>query len=151
MDPNTSIIAPALILLFIGVVILGIGLKKREKSNLIAGIICLALSSIIVFGFGPAASEQSSKRHQAMENNILLKYNALYGNPIYLIDAKYDGPVGKGNGNYFNLTYSDNSTTRIKFVFSTKTGEPKSYCSVGQSASKCDMKHPSDLDKSSKN
>lgn len=137
MDPSGLVIVPAAILIFFGVAILWIGVKKKEKANLISGIVCLILCAITVFGFGPSAFEQSSQRQQAMTNNILTKYNAKYDTEPYLNDVKYDGPVGRGDGHYFNLTYADGSTSRTKFLFSTKTGEPKVYCSIGDLDRNC--------------
>lgn len=102
---------------------------ERNRPNLIAGIACF-IACLAILSFAPAAIEQSSQRRDAMENNILIKYNAKYGNPTYLNAVEYNGAAGRSGGDYFKVTYADGLTERIVFRFNSNTGEPRCDCDL---------------------
>lgn len=86
----------------------------------------LALIPVVGIAF-----EKDNANKAAMSSNILTKYNDKFAKTVspYLKDVEYSGSGGKyENGRYFKLTYGDDSTARIKFFFSDKTGEPRCFC-----------------------
>jgi hypothetical protein len=134
---------PMMILLCVGIAYTWEGFKKKSKKSFIVSIIGFVLM-FALFPFNEAAFEQENKKHDAMVSNILTKYNreALevegWDFP-HLRDVEYVGKGGKHeSGTYFNLTYGDKSTAKVKFYFNDKTGEPRPRCT-------CDVKQNSDL------
>lgn len=136
MSPATLVMIPAMILFFVGLSVTWIGSKRKDKSHMFTGAFCLILCGITLFSFAADSFEQSSERRDAMTSNILTKYNEKYGNPIYLTDVEYAGPVYLQDRHKFKLTYIDGSTSKVKFSFDNQTGEPQ--CS-------CNLKQPKDL------
>lgn len=126
-DPLIPVLTPMFILAVVGGGILYAG--ERKKSNVITGIVCLALC-LSILPFAPAAFEKAGQRQAAKENNILIKYMSKNGTQESLNRVDYDGDGGRSGGSYFKLTYVDHSTKRIKFLFNYDTGEPFCDCDL---------------------
>lgn len=109
--------------------------KKNNKNSVKVAFVSLAVMLALIPVVG-VAFEKDDANKAAMSSNILAKYNDKYSSiPFpYLKNVEYAGSGGKyETGRYFTLTYGDDSTERIKFLFSDKTGEPRCFC---------DLKHP---------
>lgn len=130
------LIVIVLISILICVVLAGLWVTFKEKNKKFLRVSAVGLVlTIVVFPFVNPAFEKDDQNKKAMQSNILTKYNDKYSSiPFpYLKNVEYGGKGGKyESGRYFTLTYGDDSTEKVKFLFSDKTGEPRCFCDLKQ-------------------
>lgn len=120
-------------ILALGAILVYVGNEGRYKKVLISGLVLLIIVPFIfAFGF-PSVKTQETETQSAMEQNILKKYNSLYGDGYFQkVEYAYSDKTRAKrwkHSNYFIITYKDFEQETYRFEFNRK-GEPSCSCKL---------------------
>jgi hypothetical protein len=122
-----------LIIAGLGAVLVYVGNEGKYNTTLLSGWGLLILIPFI-FGIGfPYTQTQQLSYQTMMEQNIMKKYNTLYGDGYFeKVEFAYsaESKASKwSHSNYFYITYGDLTTETRRFEFD-RTGEPSCSCKL---------------------